>query len=370
MASQSPDAESPAASFCMLELLASDHAVEYAFMYNGTRFFLFISAEKLAGDGNLLDEFYNFLKDLDDPDTMFQFEEWVLSPLNDFLRSVAPRQGGGTRRPVTLLNYFSPPTYAFTFINNGGSLIAIQEDYHAQIHGDTSPRTRIVDSLPDSKSWARVSTSGIDHFVHNTLDLSVVLRSSLPPVPHILASELERVDDGLRDEEMSDMPRKVRRVGTEDVFFFKGGFKDHGHLGEIDLLSQINRSRQFVPPFRTSTLVGIVVWDGDKNLMGFLLEHIEGETLASRMDSASIATKRRWIAQVESTLRRLHEINIVWGDVKPDNVIINGDEDAVLIDFGGGYTPAYVNQEFQQTIQGDLIGLDHMKAALCLTDKT
>jgi hypothetical protein len=50
--------------------------------------------------------------------------------------------------------------------------------------------------------------------------------------------------------------------------------------------------------------------------------------------------------------------------VKPDNVIINPHEDAVVVVFGGGYTPEYIPEERQQTAQGDLLGLDHMRAAM------
>jgi len=186
----------------------------------------------------------------------------------------------------------------------------------------------------------------------------------LPPVPIIPASQLERVDDGLRDEELSDIPRKVRRVGTAEVFFFKAGFKCHGHLREIDILSQIDRSGKFDPPFRTSRLMGLVVWgDGDNkgaSLMGILLEYIEGDTLAGRMEAVSVATRLKWLRQVQTTVGRLHELGIVWGDVKPDNIMINAEEDAVVVDFGGGYTPEYIEPELQQTIQGDLVGLDHM----------
>ncbi|KAM4058916.1 kinase [Hirsutella rhossiliensis] len=373
MARESPGAESPAPTFCMLDLLASDRAIEYAFMYNGSRFYIFISAEKLLGGGHLLEDFQTFLSDLDDPDIMFQFEEWILSPLHDFMRQVAPKQGGGkgggTRKPITLLDYFSPPTYAFILVNKAGRLFAVQEEYNARVHGDSSPRTRIFDSLLDSGPSAHEPAGDTNIRGYNMPNQHFICRSSLPPVPHILASELERVDDELSDEEMSDVPRKVRRVGTDDVFFFKAGLKDHGLSREIELLSQINRSGNFSSPFRTSTLVGLVVWDDDKtSLMGFLLEYIKGETLASRMDSASIETKKRWLSQIESTLKRLHEVDIIWGDVKADNVMVNTDGDAVLIDFGGGYIPEYVTQELQQTAQGDLIGLDHIKAALGLTD--
>ena len=350
-------------SFCMLDLFISDLAVEYAFVYNGTRFYVTIKAEKLKGEGEFLDEFNKFKDGIDDPDTMFQFEEWILSPLDDFMLKVAPTPEHGTWKTITLLDYFSPPTYAFALVNQKGSLYAIQEDYNPQIHGDISPRTRIIDPSPHS-SLGPSSANANPPPDHGVLKEGSVLRSELPPVPLIYASELERADE-LRDKEMSDVPRKVRRRGSGDVFFFKAGFKDHGHLRELELLCQINHSGEFDAHLRTSKLLGLVVWDDDEtSLMGFLLEYIDGETLALRMESTDMATRTKWMSKIEATVRQLHRVGIVWGDVKPDNVMINADGDAVVVDFGGGYTPEYIKPELQNTAQGDLMGLEHTRVAL------
>lgn len=342
------DGETTGPSFRTLDLLVHDLGLNYAFMYNYLRFHITISAENLRGEGSLLDEFNNFKDDLDNPDRYLQFEKWVLEPLNYVLERVAATSAIRHRKPITLLEYFSPPTFAFTLVNKEGNLYALQESYDPQIHGDSSPRTPVVISLPNSQ-----------------LEPSFATASSLRPLPLIPASELELVESGPRDYEMSHVPKTVRRLRSNDVLFFKPGFRDHGHLREIQLLYQIGSSGKFDAPFRTSKLVGLVVWDGDiTSLMGLLLEHIDGETLQSRIDDASIAMRTKWLGQVEATMRRLHEGGIVWGDVKPDNVMINGEGDAVVVDFGGGDSPQYIPMELQQTAQGDLMALDHMRAAI------
>jgi Ser/Thr protein kinase RdoA (MazF antagonist) len=38
----------------------------------------------------------------------------------------------------------------------------------------------------------------------------------------------------------------------------------------------------------------------------------------------------------------LHNKGRVWGDAKPDNVLIRENGDVVLIDFGGGFTLGWV----------------------------
>lgn len=41
------------------------------------------------------------------------------------------------------------------------------------------------------------------------------------------------------------------------------------------------------------------------------------------------------------------------GDVKSDNVLIDGQDDAWVIDFGGGYTEGWVDKECSETLAGD-----------------
>ncbi|KAM0431359.1 hypothetical protein ACHAPT_005335 [Fusarium lateritium] len=352
MSNETCDGEAAFPSFSMLELSESDLGVEYAFMYNCVRFYVTILYQDLEGEGTILDEFNNFKDDLDDPHTLFQFEDWILSPLQKLLDKEAPTPSG--RQPITLLQYFSIPTFAFKFVNRDGYVDAIQVDYDPEINGDLNPRTRIVDAPASSHPRDHHSKGG------------VILRSALPQVPLVCASELIRVDDDLGNEELSDIPKRVRRISQPGhVFFFKAGLQDHGHLREMHLLDRIARSEKFEPPWQTSKLVGLVVWDEDPTcLMGLLMDYIDGETLQERARDAAVELKRKWIDQVEATLRRLHEIDIIWGGVKRDNVMIDANEDAVLVDFGGGYTPEYIPRELHQTAQGDLIGLDHMRAAL------
>ncbi|KPM34018.1 hypothetical protein AK830_g12553 [Neonectria ditissima] len=316
-------------------------------MYNRKRFYVTIPREELQGKGELLETLDNFRQDIEDPDTLFEFEDWVLEALGSFLKTLAPTPAPGTNEALTLFDYFSPPTYAFRLINEGGSLCGIQEIWDPKSYGDSSPRTRIVDEAQSCHP--------------DDAELPLILRSALPATPVFLASELEKVDEGGPAEDESDVPKKVSPIGSDAVFFFKPGYRSHGHLRELEILSIIE-SNKFAPPFYTSKLAGLVIWDHDSScLMGFLLEYIEGGTLAGRMGTAAVEEKNKWMDQIEATMGRLHGAGVVCGDVKPDNIMINKDGNAVAIDFGGGYNPAYIDAKLYQTREGDLMALGHMR---------
>lgn len=49
---------------------------------------------------------------------------------------------------------------------------------------------------------------------------------------------------------------------------------------------------------------------------------------------------------------------IIWGDAKPDNVLIDSNQDAWVVDFGGGYTEGWVPKQLAETMEGDRHGLE------------
>ena len=74
--------------------------------------------------------------------------------------------------------------------------------------------------------------------------------------------------------------------------------------------------------------------------------------------------RKQWDIQVTSTLDRLHEAGIVWGDVKAGNVLIDEEENAWVVDFGGGYTQGWVEKRCMETVEGDQEGIVKIKEFL------
>lgn len=77
-----------------------------------------------------------------------------------------------------------------------------------------------------------------------------------------------------------------------------------------------------------------------------------------------VPIRRRWLRQVTETVKALHEIGLFWGDGKADNICIDPDENAWLIDMAGGFTQHWVRKEIAGTKEGDNHGLLKLKVFL------
>ena len=99
---------------------------------------------------------------------------------------------------------------------------------------------------------------------------------------------------------------------------------------------------------------GLVV-DESGMVDGLVTSYLDGKLL-SKIKQATVAERERWASQIDAALKVLHEQEIVWGDVKAGNVMITSSGDAVILDFGGSWTPGWVTEEDADTIRGDWIG--------------
>ncbi|KAK4243135.1 hypothetical protein C7999DRAFT_44982 [Corynascus novoguineensis] len=108
----------------------------------------------------------------------------------------------------------------------------------------------------------------------------------------------------------------------------------------------------------------------DSRILGLLLTYIDrrrengGLLFEDRLLHTPIPLRQRWARQIQETAEQLHNAGLVWGDAKVENVMIDKNNDAWLIDFGGGYTEGWVDEDKTGAIEGDSQGLakivDHL----------
>ena len=114
--------------------------------------------------------------------------------------------------------------------------------------------------------------------------------------------------------------------------------------------------------------IGLITYR--EGIVSFVLEKIPTKFVSLKKvidlkvgDIPSIL-KEKWAAQIEHTVAELHKNDIIWRDAKPDNVIIDNNNDAWLIDFGGGFTPPWVDQDYYESFEGDLRAVKRIRDRL------
>ena len=159
-----------------------------------------------------------------------------------------------------------------------------------------------------------------------------------PSVPAIYPSLIELAWDA--ESEGAQYPTKVFINGNEPYFFKPTSHGDERAAErKIEVLLRIQQLG-LSSKIRAPRLCGYVQFENDDHVTGLLLTWIDVEDTLRGVDRNEypFALRKRWFDEIEDMLQLLHESNIVWGDVKPDNILVNSQRNAWMIDFGGSYT--------------------------------
>ncbi|KAH9883960.1 hypothetical protein F4778DRAFT_764679 [Xylariomycetidae sp. FL2044] len=117
-------------------------------------------------------------------------------------------------------------------------------------------------------------------------------------------------------------------------------------------------------PIRVPRSLGYVKHPELKCAIGFLREWVTGGRLSDVSFPVTLERRQKWVLQIYETVDQLHEIGVVWGDGKPSNIIIDEEDNAWLIDFGGGFTEGWVEMECAGTVEGDKQAVKNIKKFL------
>jgi hypothetical protein len=340
-------------SFAMIELSFSDQEAALTVMSRGKRFRVSLTTEDLRGpqgDETLVQAFLSFRNSMDeDPQAMEALEEWMLKPCVPYMDELAPslpRMG-----PHSLAEYFKAETISLKLVNREGRLDSLRCHHEASATHSLVPSVLMSDptvSQAISKGVTRVPASQ--------------LVAVLEPDAHVADYDLIPNTVRFVTDTQSAGTQSLDTQSSNTRFHYKAAFEHHSFKRELDTLLRL-RNDLNLNNSRVSRLGGLVTMENG-SILGLLVEYIHGsDTLDYAVERASEAERTKWSHQIRATIKELHDAEIIWGDVKPDNVLVDagGHGDAWVIDFGGGRCEGWVDEELEDTKEGDLQGLSRLE---------
>ncbi|CAM1500442.1 Fc.00g096040.m01.CDS01 [Cosmosporella sp. VM-42] len=150
------------------------------------------------------------------------------------------------------------------------------------------------------------------------------------------------------EDALFNPPNKVLIDNSETECVFKPSHSSTQIKQEFNTYKMILAAGLDSSQLHICRLYGVVM-DDSYFILGLLLTYIDhdGHPLSTRVhpDEPPPAARERWVGQLDATFTALHKADIVWGDVKATNALIDRDNNAWMIDFGGGYTKSWVDRD-------------------------
>lgn len=135
-------------------------------------------------------------------------------------------------------------------------------------------------------------------------------------------------------------PRTVLLNGGQK-FYLRSARGSESAQREIDILHCI-QDLGLHNKFRLPELLAYVKYENHERIVGHLLRYIDhqdnlGRTIVGGAiaETAPVALRRKWYWDIADALSVLHDVGIVWGDAKADNVLLDHNNHTWIIDFKG-----------------------------------
>lgn len=303
-----------------------------------TRFYINLSAASFEGNSTLLEEYLHHVEKLNleclsplSTDPVEEIYQWATTPFTSLFQNIPPLD---RKVSCTLQD----------------CLFSRQFTYTLELVGDVLKPVELENASRSRPVGVIIPASG-------------KLDNSIFPVYHPVDVKIWLKDDAVA------LPTTSRKVSVKrnDAWFFKQILPGDVNMTVRELYTYARiHSANFGPDVRISRLLGVVEDEASSRCVGLLLSYIECDTEANTLLSpkkgfADVQLRNKWLEQIDYSLSKLHAKSIVWGDAKPDNVLVDVHDDAYLIDFGGGFTNGWVDEDLAGTICGDLQGLQRIR---------
>ncbi|KAK6223901.1 hypothetical protein LQW54_000045 [Pestalotiopsis sp. IQ-011] len=272
---------------------------------------------------------------VDNEDAQETLHQWMLEPFSVIFNDLPSKSEDSDLQ--SLQEWYSGPTYFYSLHEDNGHLSYRQVDADEKLEG------RIKNLVPRISIPKYIRNLDIPWYKTNDV---FVLTESDNPAPY-RPSQVQAGDDTYYLKVVDkDQPQPTRR--------------------EIRLLKNIE-SKGLQEKIRIPLVAGLVGWNDNKSeILGLLMTSIEDPTPLTLMLDSDVVEERRekWARETERVVKLLHANDIVWGDAKADNFVVDRHGDLWIIDFGGSYTDGWVDPELMETEEGDDMGVEKIVNAL------
>ena len=315
------------------EVFTGPDECEIVLLLGHTRFILIIKKPDCQTRGDVVADFFLKLEGSEhDPDDLAyercleDFRELAISASKDTMYKMADSVRKPHGSAQNLEDFLYPTTFYLQLHTVDGHLHAFEVEDTSEYADTHDPALLPMNCVPQS----------IQNFIP--------------------ASDLEFIKDLYMGKVL-----KVSKNGK--IFVFKSATCNNEDQlkREIDILQQANEKWESDPSNRPSIprLLGLVTCRDQ--IAGILEEFIDGEILHElEMEDPSIERRQSWKTQIEENIAQLHREDLIWGDVKPENILVDKAERLWLIDFGGSSTDGWVDRDQAETVKGDLQGLQRL----------
>jgi hypothetical protein len=279
--------------------------------------------------------------DQDSPSAALELQNWIMSAFIHIAAESAPPNC----EPIhsTVHEWYHGPTYFFSLQISAGKLTPELLETTDELNEGIG---KLVPRLKMQKYIQEINITWL-----NANDLTVQSEVSFPEPAH---------------------PGKVTHNETGKIHFFKPVAADDPGPVKRDISNLHKLGKLSLDTIKVPNLLSFVAFENSKTeIMGILLQHIEEPTLLTKLLNKNVRRAKRaeWSRKCEKYVHVLHENDIIWGDAKADNSVVDRVDELWIIDFGGSFTDGWVDPELSETVEGDQMGLDEIKKALINPDK-
>ncbi|KAF3390845.1 hypothetical protein DPV78_011200 [Talaromyces pinophilus] len=343
---------------------------ELTILCYGKRFHIEISAEDLQGNIQLGRGYLEKLRRLEIEDGMMsiQYNDWQKTLIQEIDHPEIQKEDDTDDDDDEMVGNAMEEICFWIASKCNPSMKALGSDTDLQpitVKQWLYPETFVLTPKVDERGILSVGSAAASDGLISDLISSVRLQQDLLQklqVPLLQPSKIFLFRD--KDEDLTGPTQRPEKVFIDpgEILFFKPCHRTHEIPREIETMTRLQQSG-LGKTLRVPIIHGLVQYQQETDrICGLLLTYIKhDETLAFvDINETPLERRNKWISQIRQMVGKLHSNGIVWGDVKPDNILVDDNDDLWFIDFGGSYTYGWVDEDKAETMEGDCQGMERI----------